>query len=233
MRPLLLLILTSLSCFAQVVTLSNANVSGTWNTIPFASPTSIPGMAYYWDYSDIAVGSTVPSWTDKIQGKVLSNSVAGSRPTNSSSGVYFNNTTFLTNLSVFSFGPKASVWIVFNLRVLQSSTFIAYAGSGYAGFYITSSKFNVYHSAANHLATSTLASGVTYDTLYAWGNVYTNAVFSSTVTTNSAAQNVNNFGGVYSGLSPLDGYIKFIGVWTNTQLTASDAVTLYNYSTSH
>ncbi len=46
----------------------------------FTSPTSIGGMALYWNYNDLSQGATISNWVDRI------NAVAAHQPNSSLQG---------------------------------------------------------------------------------------------------------------------------------------------------
>ncbi len=68
-------------------------------------PSSVTNLAYWWVASDLAVGSSVLSWTDRVQHAVWTNGNSATRPTNSLTGVCFNTTSELTNNFMDFSGP--------------------------------------------------------------------------------------------------------------------------------
>lgn len=88
------------------------------------------GARYWWVSSDNALNVKIGQWADRVQGVVLSNSVSASTPTNSSGGVGFSGTTFLTNQvtpTIFigtpgASSPTGSVWIVFSPQTPPGTT---------------------------------------------------------------------------------------------------------------
>lgn len=100
MKALVLLIVSCSLAFAQSPLLTGSGID--W-TKPSASsvpdPTTVPGLQNWWVSSDLTNNLIVTNWVDRISGYTLTNgnTTAGIRPTNSTYGVTFDGTSFLTN----------------------------------------------------------------------------------------------------------------------------------------
>lgn len=200
--------------------------------------TGISGLAYYWNYNDLVQGSSVSTWPDRIRGADAHQADVTKQPTNSTSGVWFNASR-LTNVDFTLPASQYSIWIVFKPNTV-SAVYGCLIGDkgGNNGFFRNGAKLVYYLSGDRTLAT--MAAGVSYDLMFAnagTGSVgggigYTNGVATATITDKSVAQTFGIMGDDAFNES-FQGYIKFIGIWTNTTLTSSDASTLYTYSQSH
>jgi len=76
--------------------------------LPFLAPnaivsagitTNLAQVAYRWVATDLATNTAVVSWTDQVQSVVYTNGATANRPTNSSDGVWFDSSHWLSNAS--------------------------------------------------------------------------------------------------------------------------------------
>lgn len=79
--------------------------TGSQSPIPF-----FPNLAEYWEFTStsLTTNAAVSNWIGAIQGIILTNGATTLRPTNSSSGVGFSGTKYLTNLP-FAVGSNATI----------------------------------------------------------------------------------------------------------------------------
>src|SRR5689334_13402690 len=116
MKHLSLLLLCSLSAFGQGFTFADHPFMGLRSAVAAFTPTSIGGLAYYWDYTDLANGA-VGTWTDRIQGLSLTQATGSRKPTKSATGVLFSiaNNTSLTCSQTSVGSTNVSIWFVMNM----------------------------------------------------------------------------------------------------------------------
>lgn len=202
----------------------------------FSGPTDIGGMAYYWNYSDLTPSANVSAWIDRVQAKDFHQGNSAKQPTNSASGVYFSGTTMLTNAVTLP-QSKFSIWIGYKMPATQAG----YGGlvtdsGGTAGFFMHSLSFEFYPLTDLYIQ----AANIYYDTVYVnagtgttgGGVGYTNGIATPTITDKGTAWTFNYFGSDNGGES-YKGFIKFICIWTNTSLSATDAANLSTYGSSN
>lgn len=212
------------------------------------TPSSIAGMAYYWDYTDLPVDATtgVLSWVDRIQSIVLTNGDHARLPTNAASGagVYFKftATTSLqkTLTNVTQTVPNVAnhvfaIWVVFASE--QRNTWQQVFGNKAAtqGDYVSNGNKGA------HYPQGTLCFDNVANVYYDWviqndqgggGFSKTNTVATGAIA-NTATDWSFNVVGTDDSNEALGGWIKFIGVWTNVILTAAQVTNLYTYSSTH
>lgn len=206
---------------------------------PLTNDTGIAGMAYYWNYNDLTANTAVSAWPDRIQAKGYNQGMSSRQPTNSSSGVHFDGITqWLTNVSFTLPQSKYTLWIVFKPTGASAAYSCILSDTGGAnGFFRHGSKLTYYQGGDRDLFA--LTAGTSYDFMYsnagtgsAGGGIgYTNGIATATITDRSAAQAFREMGN--DGGEPYEGYIKFVGIWTNATLSVVDAATLYVYSQTH
>ena len=236
MRILITIAIAFWCALAQGQSIAIPGASVQWYSASSAfSPTSISGMAYYWNYNDAGTfGNQVTNWVDRIQGVASVQNNTGHMPTNNAAGVQFNGVVgdLLTN-SPITIATNNSIWIVFKTTTVGQNYQIMFADCfGTAGgFYIHLAALDPRFSTTDHTAAN-LAVSVSYDFLWANGNTWTNAV-SAASTPTPTTWTINGMGCNSVFANQFAGNIKFIGVWTNHILTASDASNLYAYSQAH
>ena len=204
------------------------------------TPQSIAGMAYFWNYSDLSAG-VVTTWTDEIQSANWNTAVGSVGPTNGASGVYFLGTLGaltpqMTNAPGFTIASNFTFWIVFKDDNSSSSGYKTLMTVGSSlGFWLQNpgggKQMSFYFSAANHYYSSVLNNNEYYDTVWSNGNGYTNGVSYGTTTIKTDATTFNTIGRDAAG-DYFGGYVKFIGIWTNS-ITGSDAANLAIWSAAH
>lgn len=151
----ILLLFSCLPCLAQFP------YSGTtWCLLSSGvpSPLSIPGLAQWYVYSDQPTNITMSNWVDRIQGLYMTNGDASTRPTNSSLGVGFNGSTFLTNRVLCVSNDNTFVLIVQTAAINGGGTSVleAVVDPTTDPYWMQSSKFELnaniwFNLQANHL----------------------------------------------------------------------------------
>lgn len=233
-----LVLLSTLGVFGQAFTLQRpfGGARG------FDPKLDIPGMLYFWSYQDLVVSNTVSSWVDRIQGYSMNQGNPAIRPTNSLSGVWFTGGMRLTNTPVSWVNAKWTSWIVFK-PVAVAASFHSIVGNsdGNNGFFTSGPSLVWYTSGQGAHTISFAAINTQYDLMYtntgvlAAGNAggYTNTVLTATASGTSSVWSFPETMGSDNLNEQYSGYIKFVGFWTNKNLTATDMQNLYNYSQSH
>lgn len=214
---------------------------------PSASTSGLPvnGVGYWWVSSDMTTGQFVTNWVDRIIGSAWTNGATGdTRPTNSALGVHFDRTKSqnLTNSGVtFATGVQpSSHWVIINrtaVNVFQD--FLDNANSGVLEWMFDNvQRYNVtISSSGKNLSISPTNSWVDWLVVMDTGGsaiyFYTNGLPGLTNTTapTSSAQPWKIMGGIPAS-GYFTGYIRELAVWSNTVLTASDAVKLHTYATN-
>jgi len=195
-------------------------------------------MAYYWNYNDLSQGSTISSWVDRITGLDEHQGNASLRPTNSTSGVWFTAGLRLTNVTATLPQTKFSMWLVFKANNLTTGYHcLVCSANGSIGMYEESTLGFQYYT--NTTVLFSYAAGASYDFL--WTDQGTGAAGAGVGYTNAVATVTSTGHGPFSWQSMgtddanehFQGYIKFVAIWTNKVLTATDAANLYTYSQSH
>ncbi len=211
-----------------------------------SGPTSIPGLAYYWNFNDLPVSNAVTSWPDRISGLALKQT-ANPAPTNQNIGVFFDSTPNpLTNAPI-QIGSNFTFWVVYrpNTNAGITTTLSLFGNTNGSGLVLNDGATlqgawgskNATSSAA--LAGSVLypatidgnlpTPAITYDIVDSGGTLYTNG----TPLSQGVAQPTNNFPfrilGNNTATCNLEGCIQYIGIWTNTLLTASQIAYLDNW----
>jgi hypothetical protein len=202
----------------------------------FTSPTSIGGMALYWNYNDLSQGAT-------INGVAAHQPNSSLQPTNSASGLWFNSSR-LTNLAftVNALGAPFSLWVVYKPNGTAAGYHaIVCDHPGNNGVFNNANAGIVYFNVTGRQDMYAFAAGTSYDFLYRDSQAltngaasgFTNGVATKTVTgANAPAWTINSIGSDNTSEN-FQGYIKFIGLWTNKVLTTSDAANLFTYSQAH
>jgi hypothetical protein len=248
MLTLLVLTATALSCFGQTMTATTVNATTLNWQQPAFDPQQISGLAYYFDYRDLATNVAISSWTDKVSATVWSQTSAALKPTNSASGLRWNSSLEsgpqingnLTNLTGISLTQPYSIWFAFSVGVnLNSSYLCLMTELASGGFYIKAweaggRSLNVYRAGLNTASAKFgEASGGTLP-LMSWlvanGNSYTNAALWGSTSGGSFTLKTIGSDTVGDENGP---YIKFIGIWPGVTLTATDASNLWYFATQH
>jgi hypothetical protein len=207
-----------------------------------ASPTNIPGMAYYWNYNDLPQNTLIDAWTDEVSGLVMTynNGGVGANVAPTTSNLfpglniplYGGNIAFINNLAPL--GSNFTFWAV--IRPSLQNTLpnpIIFGNASGSGIGLSGNVLNANWGngqidssmALNYLDTQDFPYGQTYDILDSGGTIYSNGVAMA----QGIGQPLNNFQfdaiGSGSGYS-MEGFIQYVGVWTNHLLTATDATNL-------
>jgi hypothetical protein len=216
-------------------------VSAAAQSVPAFSPTSIPGMAYYWNFNDLPPNVATTSWTDRLQNVVLTNYNPGPyNPTNSALGLmlpnYGSGNDILSNATI-AVGSNFTLWMVIRERlnlqfdtVPQNACLFGTLG-GPQGLMLSKGVIGCNWGNASGAIGGVMMSNWPIDLVYSQGNVYTNGV----ALNGTLPQPADNFQfqcigdiGPHAG-SPFAGYIQYIGIWTNTLFTAADVSNLDNW----
>ena len=199
---------------------------------PFTHPTNIANLRLLWDWRTMSTNFAVVSeWTNSILGILSTNKLANGAATNTPLGVYFKGSDRLSNIE--SIATNCSVWIVFKpMSVASGYHMVVGNAAGDSGFFMNGTTLGFYTSGPGLQAISTsIASGTEYDMLWAHGSTWLNGAAASTTATIPATIPIQSVGND-SFAEAFTGYIKFIGVWTNKTLTATDAANLNTWSKS-
>lgn len=212
-------------------------------------PKSIPGMAYYWSYKDLPANSQVNAWTDEIQQAVMSYNNGGA-----GNGVFPQTTSLFPGLNIPSsgeaiaftnsltpFGSNFTFWVVMRPSIETDSTNeVIIEDPSVHGINISTNTLSanwghniIKYSSMKLNYTNTVAFpyGETYDILDSGGTLYSNGV----AMTSGLGQPANNFpfsaigAAVLGNGTSMEGYIQYMGIWTNHLLTAADAQNLDNW----
>lgn len=205
------------------------------------TPQSIQGMAFFWNYNSIAQG-VVSSWPDDIQGYPYGQTVASLQPTNTATGVYFQGNNAqrigLTNATGISVNSNFTFWCAFKMDGSALGTYLTlFTSNNQTGFWAENKPprdGDYFHPSADHHFGGFLTTNAFYDIVWAFGPTYTNG----TATTSNCLprtidQNFTKIGFDGTAADQFGGYIKFIGIWTNKAITATDAANLYTWSIAH
>lgn len=209
-------------------------------------PTNISGLTARWIFVDLAATNIViTNWVDEIQGIISTNGNSAARPTNSSLGVGFNGTTFLTNnnkidQTVSPYSGKPISWFVVLERTVSTGllgTFDLYSFDGSHSVGNTDfirrqpSAWNFTGGSGNHVATgSFLTIEMSDDPITVHG--YTNGVVATGLAFGSLTPLFKMTGIADTfGSQGMIGYIKEICIWTNV-LSGTDALHVHQYATN-
>jgi hypothetical protein len=201
---------------------------------PVALPATIPGLAYFWNYQDLAPGSTVTNWTDEISGAGLQ---PGGAPASYVTvlGVEAQNCSALTNMPISLASSNFSVWFVCRPETNIGTELLLGNYQSGRGLCLSSGvidgRWSADHTAGDPVpVTFTYPSSPFFEIADAAGTLYNNGV----AVAGNIAQPTNNFifsavGNNASGSQDFQGEIEYIGIWTNYTLTASDVSNLHNW----
>lgn len=234
----LILFLLAVSCSAQTglrnpAFLSQLHPSG-------FNPQQIAGMAYFWDYRAIAQGQVI-NWPDNIQSFNFSNRVASTIhcPTNTASGVSFipgSSFSWLTNSAALSLSStQYSIWFSFTPRSGSANTYRNLMGDAttiWAFKNVPPSEMTYFFASADHIASGIMVTNTYLDFVWANGNVYTNGTSFGTTTIRTTTQTFQYMGDPFNSQNAAAD-IKFIGIWTNTTITQTDATNLHTFGLSN
>jgi hypothetical protein len=200
---------------------------------PAFSPQSIPGLAYYWNYNDLTVGVNSTTWTDRVSGAVLAASYSPV-PINAYLGVQFLNCNAMTNPGI-AMNSNFSLWFVCKPVAQNSARSLLFGNfSSGAGLVLNNGVIDGDWSSDQNVGsavpiTQVYPNGACLDIVDSQGTIYTNAV----KVAGSVGQPTNNFpfngvgGNVFTGSTgSFDGYVEYIGIWTNTALTPANVASL-------
>ena len=212
------------------------------------SPAGISGLAYYWNYQDLPVNSRINTWTDEVQQAVMTYNNGGTGngvfplTTNTFPGLDIPKfgTSIALAASLMPFSSNSTLWIVMRPFSEFASTNEAIFGDGSVhGLNISTNVLSanwgngpIYSSLKmNYLNVSIFPYGQTYDILDSGGTLYSNGV----ALPSGLGQPTNNFPFSTIGSANLnngysaEGFIQYVGIWTNHLLTATDAKNLDNW----
>lgn len=218
-----------------------------------ASPTNLPGMAYYWNYKDLPPNCLITAWTDEVSGLVMfynnGGIGAGVAPATSNlfSGLnippYGYNIAFINNLAPL--GSNFTFWAVIRPSLISSPIQTIFGDSSGNGIGLSGNMLeaNWGHGeidsslGLNYLNTTQFPYGQTYDLLDSGGTIYSNGVPMA----HGIGQPTDGFQfsaiGAAANGSSMQGFIQYIGLWTNHVLTATDATNLdywyWNYGVTN
>lgn len=203
------------------------------------SPNQIQGMAYFWNYNSITQGIVV-AWPDDIQGYPFGNTVILQHPTNTSSGVYFQGNNAqritLTNAVGVVVNSNFSFWVAFKMDGSSTTAYQTLMTSNNAdGFWLHSFPplDTTYSTPTDHRFGGFVTTNGVYDVVWAHGTSYTNGVATTTNTVGKTSdQRFTKIGDDGAG-DQFGGWIKFIGIWTNKAITATDVTNLHTWALAH
>lgn len=253
MRCLLssILLLLSLTAFGQAFTPRRPFIPQVAGASGPQSPTNFAGLAYYWVASDTLIQGTnvtITNWVDRIQGLIWTNETAGSRPVNSTNGIYFDGSTWMTNSGMILPTVSDNGWYFIIERTAQTdwwNTFLSRQGQD-GGFVFGDGIHSPKYIALRGPSSTELAGSAVptnkFMTLFL--NAHSTA-FTSQFATNGVAAlqnfsdntgpgnftNVLGRNGTVAFGYRFTGYIQEIAVWTN-QVTTNAWIPLNSYATN-
>lgn len=241
MTRILLILLLSLTAFGQPSPINR-------RAFALTSLASSPGpymgsLAYWWVASDVPDG-TVNSWTDRIQGIVLTNSIAGNKPFKTNFYVAFTNKFLSNSINSTLNAPFMLVWVASSPGPYASieGFWMTDAGSSSFpnGFYYRDSSKLLYFNlatwdfsyATNDVISDVTMVGTNVDTYF---YAYTNAQFLSRQSVGGVPSWTAYFGFGNSpdqSSRPWTGRIYELLVYTNTVGQVSQRAQNHTYFTN-
>lgn len=196
-------------------------------------PTNISGMAYYWNYNDATITDPVSptgmsTWVDRIQGLAFHSYSSFAVPTNTGIGMYMgsgNESATNTGATVTNF----SLWITYYEKEVGSLACLLANDSVPPGRGLLDNVGKLNGNWANgndNSAAGALPANIVVSAIDSQGTVYTNGVADGSSIGTPAGNFTFSIIGKGNNLSGFEGYIKYIGLWTNKALTVTDATNL-------
>lgn len=203
------------------------------------------GMYLRWVASDVPLNNVVSNqWADRIQGVLLQQGDGTKQPTNSSLGVYFNGTWFLTNVAkTFNAGGGGfAVLAILNQDVTTGTqmgiTDDTHTGDGIPQFNTGGgSTFWVRGASGSDFQDMKFVNpgNTLHDILFCPTNgaanstCFTNGVATPcTIAANSQQPNMVGFGRESGGTQLFHGYLRELIVWTNQASFTFSSVNVSN-----
>lgn len=211
-------------------------------TGPF-TPRSLPGLGYWWVFSDMPTNINVTNWVDRIQSSVWTNkNTDASRPTNSSLGVHFKRSSqqWLTNELKAVFDTNSSHFLILERTTaggFQDILDCKNTGDSELMMF-NDNKLTWWGGAQQADGVPPLSAFFDFcfmpslaENKIRW---YTNGLASNTNNSTAIPANFCSWGWLggiaFSGY--FDGYIKEILIWTNRVLSSSEIAQLHTYYTN-
>lgn len=205
---------------------------------PF-TPASLPTIRHWWIHSDLVADAPITNWIARISGFGLGQASVILRPTNSSTGVHFPGTLFLTNSPSFNevVGTTGSVWVCIT-PITPASFGGIVAGSSGAGRGIFTTSGNVFRvfGESGSPTFGAFVSGNALDiaigiTSVSTNAFWTNGVLNSVQAAGAIFNNDVNFAGKDGSGLFYNGRIREIAFFTGL-LTATEVANLHTYATN-
>lgn len=246
-RILPLLLLCSTAMGQGFLSYQVPDLSGVPNKNPtpciasFTDPSQISGLALRWVASDLTNNVAVSNWVDRVQSNHLVQATGANQPTNSSDGVRFDDTKFLTATNWTITQGKDSLFIVIKWDTDAGHDYWVFTNTG------NNNRLDVAGGGANTVnwtSGSSLASWVLsnfgrMDAAYFMGTGgntngwYTNGVFVSGNTgAGFTTSPITAVGGTGSATTGIHGSIMEIDFYTNITFTADQVCSLHYYATN-
>lgn len=209
------------------------------------------GARYWWAFEDNPTNVNVTNWLDRIAGFALTNGANSLRPTNSSTGVGFNGSTYLTNINPFIItcgapgcqtttapdSTNGSLWVIMSAQVSTLSGLVTEETAGGKGLFTVATKQLEWFGGANTIfanyQTGTpIDIGVCVTNSGSVVNSYfTNGVLAAQHAdglANSPESNVGSYGSS-GGSSPFTGKITDV-VYFSRYLSQGEITSLHTYA---
>jgi hypothetical protein len=217
-------------------------------------------IAYYWNYKDIATNQSTITWTDRIQGIVISQATSANRATNSSIGQRFNlgstsgtfyHLTNILNIATNSTLTNVACFIAFkwddnvqNSYSLLSDTNMETVGTAEGAVYVRRAATSAFRTVTRLGAVSAItqppgiALNIYYDAEFGGSDpinkpAYTNAVLTGVST--SCFTNITDFGGTNKNAGQaigFSGWIAAVAIYTNSVWTATSSSNVHYFRTN-
>lgn len=208
------------------------------------SPLSIANMAIFLNYNDCAKNISITNWYDEVQNQLWIGGSGWLGAFNTAQGMqcYQNRSGFGWNAGIYYVPPttNTSIWCSFTTTNTANSYQTLWTANGYYGVWLkrnSSADCYVDIFTTSDTVLCKIQTNVPTDLVVLWGvpAVYTNGVSIGSVSISGISTNtikVSTTGSDASGES-FCGFIRFLGMWTNYTLTASDIANLHNWSATH
>jgi len=196
---------------------------------PGFTPDSISGMAYYWNFLDMPTNGAASNWVDRIQSVSLKQGNSAKYPTNTASGVYFIGGLNLTNVPL-SIASNFSVWLSIQPEANSGGykNLLSDDGGSSIGFFLNNLLPDFFFT-SDHYLSGSVTLDYPFDLVWANKNAYSNGVSSATTTSPGSTWAPKIVGSDHFNQN-YNGFIKYIGIWTNKAISSVDASNLTGFS---
>ena len=207
--------------------------AGTW------VPTNVAGCSLLMSYLDLPANAIALTWTNEMDRTVVFTNVNESPLlTNSTQGLYLPRAGMYSAAGVRLTNQVDTLWYVVSYDppsqwVTPNYTAILAVNNG-GNFFVENSP-GTYASYGNTPMFPAPSGGVFVDVVaLPNGQIWTNGVLATTITYAAAVPNqkLTDIGNTGTDMAFL-GYVKFVGIWTNTTVSATDIGRLHSYSVTH